>query len=323
MNCIYRIFVCLSIVFPMLFLPAGTETWAASGANISHIGVNAQAVLESGVNQIQKGKYTEAIESFTQAIEIDPNLSQAYYHRCSAYLETSDYQQALADCNLAIEQNRNNFEAYLNRGLVYYRLGLLKAAITDFNYLLNFHPQDYRLYYDRALAHFDQKKYERAIADYDRTLQLMPQTNSRKLAEVYNNRGVAYLKQNVLGSAISDFSHAITLDRDDATFYCNRASVWRKQKQYQNAIADFSKSIEINPKQGAAYLGRGFTFYQVDEQESGQDDLFQAAAYFYIQGDTDKSHQILYFIEILDRHEHFSDALQAYHQLPLTFGHIV
>ncbi len=312
MNCIYRIFICLSIVFSVLFLPAGAEAWAINNPNMKDISVNARAVLESGVNQIQNGKYKEAIESLTQAIKIDPNLGQAYYHRCSAYLQTSDYQQALADCNLALEQNSKNFEAHLNRGLIYYRLGLLEAAITDFNHLLNINPQDYRIYYDRALVRFDQKKYSEAIADYDNTLQLMPQTDSRKLAEVYNNRGVAYLKQNVLGSAISDFSHAIALDRNDATFYCNRASVWRKQKQYQNAIADFSKSIEINPQQGAAYLGRGFTLYQVDKQQSGRDDLFQAAAYFYIQGDTDKSHQILYFLEILHHQKDFTHALQAY-----------
>ncbi|MEO0969324.1 MAG: tetratricopeptide repeat protein, partial [Cyanobacteria bacterium J06639_18] len=85
MNCIYRIFICLSIVFSVLFLPIRTEAWA-----INDISVNARAVLESGVNQIQKGKYTEAIESLTQAIEIDPDLGQAYYHRCSAYLQTSD-----------------------------------------------------------------------------------------------------------------------------------------------------------------------------------------------------------------------------------------
>ena len=145
------------------------------------------------------------------------------------------------------------------------------------------------------------KKYQQAIADYETTLELIPQTKFSKLAQVYNNRGVAYFKQNVLASAISDFSHAIALDGNDASFYFNRASVRRKQKQYQDAIVDFNKSIEIDPQQGDAYFGRGFALYQVGKEESGRHDLFEAATYFYNQGNINKFHQILYFLEILNQ----------------------
>ena len=64
-----------------------------------------EAVLHNnrGVAYANKGDYELAIEAFTNAIELNPNLAMAYSNRGGAYRDKGDYDRAIEDCNKAIE----------------------------------------------------------------------------------------------------------------------------------------------------------------------------------------------------------------------------
>ena len=49
------------------------------------------------------GKYQEAIEAYTKAIELDPKYAVAYYGRGLIYVVLGDYRQAIRDYDKAIE----------------------------------------------------------------------------------------------------------------------------------------------------------------------------------------------------------------------------
>jgi tetratricopeptide (TPR) repeat protein len=46
--------------------------------------------------------YENAIRSYDRAIEINPNLAEAYFHRGNAYDDLKDYQNAIRSLNRAI-----------------------------------------------------------------------------------------------------------------------------------------------------------------------------------------------------------------------------
>ncbi len=49
-----------------------------------------------------KKDYTMAIDDFSQAIKVDPELGEAYYGRASVWYEKKDFQRALADAKEAV-----------------------------------------------------------------------------------------------------------------------------------------------------------------------------------------------------------------------------
>ena len=185
-----------------------------------YIGLSYQFGL-SGVGKEEgreerKERFERAIEYFDKAIEQNPNFTEAYYYRGSAYLNigaacqnTKKYDCAIKDLDEAIRLNPKYEEAYNVRGLVYHHKG----------------------------------EYGCAIKDFDRAVEL-----NRDYADAYNNRGVVYRDKGEYDRAIQDFNRAIELNRDYADAYCHRGSAYYKKREFTHAIVDLNKTIAINPK---------------------------------------------------------------------------
>jgi outer membrane protein OmpA-like peptidoglycan-associated protein len=76
--------------------------------------------LSQGIELDQKGNHAEAIRMFTEAIELDSRLAEAYFQRGRAYREHRKTlaSDALRDFNRALELDPGNAEAYYERGLL-------------------------------------------------------------------------------------------------------------------------------------------------------------------------------------------------------------
>jgi tetratricopeptide (TPR) repeat protein len=107
------------------------------------------------------------------------------------FLKSIIYQSAIADCNQAPKLTPDNVEAHLNRGLAYYRLGKYRQAIADSNQVIGLKPDDFRAYYNRGIAQAMLGNHQQAISDYNLALITIPQTSTLRLADIYNDRGLA------------------------------------------------------------------------------------------------------------------------------------
>jgi tetratricopeptide (TPR) repeat protein len=182
-----------------------------------------KAAFDAGVRAYQSGQLAEAVQAFTKAIGANPQLALAYGNRCLAELQQELVEQAIADCTRSLELNPTNPNDYLNRGLAYYRLRQPQAALADFNQVLELRPADYRAYYNRGLARFDLADYEGAISDYNRSLTHSPALPSADMADIYNDRAVAYLALNHSQQALADLNQALQFNQADVRAYFNRA----------------------------------------------------------------------------------------------------
>lgn len=61
--------------------------------------------------------HRQAIEDYTQALQIKPNYAEAYFQRGKTRYNLGDTQGAIEDFNQAIKINPNYAEAYGNRGI--------------------------------------------------------------------------------------------------------------------------------------------------------------------------------------------------------------
>lgn len=92
----------------------------------------AESLVGRGDTLHEQGMLDEAIELYTRAIQLDPNLAAAYNNRGLAYDEKGDLGRAIADLDRAIQLDPNAAPTYYNRGLAHKALGKKAEAISDF-----------------------------------------------------------------------------------------------------------------------------------------------------------------------------------------------
>ena len=62
------------------------------------------------------GEYERAVEDYTQALQVDPHNSYAYYNRGVTRDRSGDYEGAIADFTQAIGLDPANADFFHNRG---------------------------------------------------------------------------------------------------------------------------------------------------------------------------------------------------------------
>ena len=132
--------------------------------------------FEKGYQHSLNKEHDSAIEAYTNAIALTPNLANPYNNRGNAYADKGQYDRAIEDFN--------------------------KAIAID--------PNDGAAYYNRGNAYDDKGQYDRAIEDYNKAIALNP-----NLAQAYGNRGLAYYKKGNMGRAISDFQKACDMGNEN------------------------------------------------------------------------------------------------------------
>jgi len=85
----------------------------------------------NGNVQYLDGKYSAAIDSFTAAIEKNPDRSYLYWYilkiawlsvtflysnRAAAYFQMELYRKCIADCNTAMQKDKSCLRAYIRKG---------------------------------------------------------------------------------------------------------------------------------------------------------------------------------------------------------------
>jgi hypothetical protein len=91
-------------------------------------------LTERGLKELRSGQYDKAIATCTQAVQLDPRNDEALLYRGRAYHfrnAKGDPQHALEDFTDAIELAPKSSDAYYSRALVYRELGKTRLADAD------------------------------------------------------------------------------------------------------------------------------------------------------------------------------------------------
>ncbi len=95
-----------------------------------------------GVLLMRKGDYADAQLHYKHAIEIKPEISEAYINYGASLIYSGDYQEAVAVINTAIDLKTVKLpEALFNRAMAYDRLANYTDAYKDLQHALTLRPQ--------------------------------------------------------------------------------------------------------------------------------------------------------------------------------------
>ncbi|MFQ5964684.1 MAG: tetratricopeptide repeat protein [Candidatus Scalinduaceae bacterium] len=125
-----------------------------------------------GAEEFINGKYVDAIDSFTNALEEAPDDTSAasvYNYRGSAYGRINSNEEAIEDYNNSINLKRDNPLPYKNKGNIYYRRKEFERAFENFIKAI-------KLYINKD-------DFERAVPNiifvnklFDKTVDIKPET---------------------------------------------------------------------------------------------------------------------------------------------------
>lgn len=145
-------------------------------------------------------------------------------------------------------------------------------AVRAYDRLLVDDPDNVGYLRDRAATQLLRGGYDYAIRDYDRLLTVKDEPD----ANLYYNRGCAYLAAGRLQEALSDFTKSISLNEVWSLAYNNRGATYARLSDFEKAITDFTKAIELEPGNRLAYRNRALAYKKLGETRKAEEDFAYA-----------------------------------------------
>jgi regulator of sirC expression with transglutaminase-like and TPR domain len=168
--------------------------------------VTAESLYERGLSESSKGNYDQAIASFTQAMELEPEHPLPYLSRCLVYQYQKLYDAAIVDCKKAIELCLTTSMVYNYLGYTYESKGDLDQAIINYDIAVEIGPKDAAAYANRGHAYESKGNLEQAMLSYNKAIGAVP-----NYEPTYKYRGLLYSKQGDKAQAIADLETYVRL----------------------------------------------------------------------------------------------------------------
>ena len=190
-----------------------------------------------------------------------------YWRQGNRYYNLRNYEFAIESYSNAIDMQSDIASFYNNRGFTYDDIGEYKKALSDYNKAIELKPDYKTAYNNRGRTYDKMGEYEKALSDYNRAIELNPDDET-----AYNNRGYVYVELGEYEKALSDLNIASELKPDFANPYRHRGTLWKKRKNLEKALSFYTKAIELNPKYKEAYLDRAEVYRLMGETEKSKAD---------------------------------------------------
>lgn len=220
----------------------------------------------TGAQWMEKGKeyqaskdFTNAIFSYSQAIQQDSQLTNAYIERGKLYLTIHKYDLALADFSKSIELNPQVGEFYFLRGLAYAGKWDHVSAIAEYNKTLQFDSKMYIAYWSSAVSNERLGTMQFAIEGYRNFIKYAPpndpmvKTAKNRLEElvVWDRARIEASKKAVAGTTGNQKKYFVDYKKMDyiaILFDKPRWNIGFKQESDRGSIFEFVSNNETVEK---------------------------------------------------------------------------
>lgn len=158
---------------------------------------------ESGNNNLNSKKFTQALEDFNKVIELKPEYYIGYFNRARVKSALGDSKGSIEDNNKVIELEPRYSMAYNNRGWDNFILKNYIEALKDFNKAIELEPRNAIAYDSRQETKYALNDFAGCMEDCNMAISLNP-----KLANSYFFRGKVYFKNGEKTKACENWSKA-------------------------------------------------------------------------------------------------------------------
>ena len=200
----------------------------------------AQEKIDLGQKYLTELNYTEAVASFTEAIELDPENIPAYMGRAEAYIGLKQYDDAKADYTTAIEKTEEQpyqqAEAYIGRAEVNELTTANEDALSDYEAA------------STALDKVDVEKITDVTEQMLEALKIKVYNACARLSALFgkNDTAVAgYTRALDSLAKLPDDTDVLDVKATKITSYTGRADANTKLENYTDVLPDYDALIDL------------------------------------------------------------------------------
>ncbi|MBC7091564.1 MAG: tetratricopeptide repeat protein [Nitrososphaeria archaeon] len=131
-------------------------------------------LVNMGIELANRGYYSLALTYYMKALEIDPELKEAYNNLGKLLTETGKPREALEYLDKVLELYPNYVSALINKGIALTQLGRYNEAQEFFDKAISLEPNNEKAFYNKALLCYGLCKFNEAYKNVVRALQINP-----------------------------------------------------------------------------------------------------------------------------------------------------
>ena len=218
--------------------------------------------IDKAMSLFKEKKYKEAIDAFSLVLENEPDNADVYNNMGVAYSCVGDFEHAENYYVKAIELDPQLAQAYINLSDLYYKAGDLASAVGTLQ------RGSYELEDNLAIAHLlarvyiEDQRWEDAIVELERVLDGEPENY-----DAYYDLGHVCFELGDYEGAISNFENVLEYEQNNELIYYALAQAYEANNEIDKAISNYLKSIAVNDKFTLAHKKVGILFLAREDFE--------------------------------------------------------
>jgi len=235
----------------------------ATMKKVAEIKKDAEIYLAIGNLYVEQKNITSAVESFQEALKIDPKFDLAQYRLAFLLYDEQQYSEALPYLEYAFDKNPDNDLIGRRIAIAYQKTGQLNEAVAKYELVITNNPQNVQAYLNvvglyRLMAS-EATDTKVANANYQKAIDTM--NNLKKITPdnplIYLNLASIYLAQNKNKEAEANAILTINKDPNLYQSYVILATVTQAQGvDKYNQFADLEKKAAKAVGKQATSLGK-------------------------------------------------------------------
>ena len=200
----------------------------------------------------EKGRTSEAIIHYTNALKINPYYVDAHYNIGNAYAREGRQAEAIRHYTSALEIKPAFLRAHVNLGNVLVKEGDPAEAIRHYREALRIEPGYAHAHFNIANVLVREGDQAEAIGHYRRALRIRPD-----YADAHYNLGNVLAKQDETTEAIRHYKEALRINPGFVEAHINLGNELARQGATTEAIKHYRMALQVNPDHAVThyYLG--------------------------------------------------------------------
>lgn len=196
------------------------------------------------------GRFDEASQWHSMAIEQDPNLVQFHAKAAFLFVIQEKWDEAIRWYRQLLELDPKYTEAHRRLAQIYSRLGQLEDEVFHWYEFLTQQPElgTPDGHHKLGQSFQEQGRLERAASCYERAIAL-----DEHYWPAYTDLAALRSQQKRWNAASEVYQRVLAQDPDRVEVHYELGKVWLQQKNYDRAIAKFKEINKLAPKFSPAY----------------------------------------------------------------------
>ena len=224
--------------------------------------------LKRGLKFEKQGRFEEALEQYSKAIELDRELAKAWFQRGVLYFRSDHFEETRSDLTRTIELKPDHGLALYARGVSNRYLMELEQAKSDLTEAIEFYPDSLLIFIERAHVHTLRNEFLKAISNLDRAEEMLWNTASRIRAARMMVREVEQIDRTFGRSigAISRPQYGFPLSSPESLFL--KRTIRDQVESWVNGFGH-----DLREHFFVVYFSRGMTRWVVSDHKGAFEDF--------------------------------------------------